>query len=167
LTASTSVNPASTGLFQLQTGGTFEVAAATGTNSQVNFLGSSKLIVDNFSSFGTNIGTSSYAGTQLQDFVNGDTIDLKNFSSAGVTFSYNSSSGVLRLTNGASQVASLDFQNSSLGSTGFQASSDGASGTFITTAAGSPPPPPPPAVPVVTSITTSGPGITNGNGDLN
>jgi hypothetical protein len=135
LIASTAVNPASTGLFQLQTGGTLEVAAATGTTAQVNFLGNSQLIVVNVSSFGTNVGTSSYAGTQLQNFFNGDKIDLKNFSSTGVTFSYNSSTGLLQLSNSASQVASLDFQTSSLGSTGFQATTDGASGTFITTAA--------------------------------
>ena len=135
LTASTAVNPASTGLFQLQTGSTLEVAAATGTNTQVNFLGSSVFLVDNFTSFGTNVGTSSYAGTLLEHFVNGDTIDLKNFSSTGVTFSYNASTGVLQLTNASSQHASLDFQASSLGSASFQFASDGASGTSVTTAA--------------------------------
>ncbi len=169
LTASTAVNPASTGLFQLQTGGTLEFAAATGTNTQVNFAGSSKLIVDSFASFGTNVGASSYAGTLLEGFVNGDTIDLKNFSSTGVTFSFTASSGVLQLTNGSSQHASLDFQASSLGSASFQFASDGASGTFVTTAAGSSPPPPPPAPSITapsngSTITTTADPTISGSG---
>ena len=133
LDATTALDPTSTGLFQLQTGGTLEVAAATGAGTQVKFLGSSELIVDSVSSFGTNVGTPSYVGTQLQDFASGDKIDLKDFSSTGVIFSYNSSTGVLQLSNGANQVASLEFQTSSLGGMDFQATSDGASGTFITT----------------------------------
>ena len=159
LDASTAVDPTSTGLFQLQSGGTLEVAAATGTKTQVNFLGNSELIVDNAATFGTNVGSSSYAGTQLQDFVSGDKIDLKNFSSSGVTFNYNSSTGVLQISNG-SQSASLDFQNSSLGGAFFQAASDGGNGTFITTST-SPSPPPPadpdglPEPPVLTIANTS------------
>ena len=113
LDASTAVDPTSSGLFQLQTGSTLEVAAATGAGTKINFLGSSELIVDNAASFGTNVGTASYAGTQLQDFVSGDKIDIKNISSSGVTLNYNASTGVLQISNG-SQVASLDFQASSL-----------------------------------------------------
>ncbi|MBV9518203.1 MAG: hypothetical protein JO068_08780, partial [Hyphomicrobiales bacterium] len=75
--------------------------------------------------------------------------------------SYNSSTGVLQVSNG-SQTADLAFQTSTLGGTSFQATSDGASGTFITTSGTAPPP-----APVVSSITTSGAGITNGTGDLN
>ena len=132
---STAIDASSTGLFQLGSGATFEVAAATGAAAQINFLGSSsELIIDNAASFGTNVGTASYAGTQLQHFISGDKIDLKNFSSAGVTLTYNASTGVLQVSNGASQVASLDFQTSSLGGPTFVAASDGASGTFITTA---------------------------------
>ena len=161
LNVSTAIDPSSTGLFQLGSGAALEVAAATGTATQINFLDStSELIIDNTASFGTNVGTASYAGTQLQHFISGDKIDLKNFSSAGVTLNYNASTGVLQVSNGASQVASLDFQTSSLGGTTFQATSDGATGTFITTA-------PPPSGPSVSSIVTSGTGITTGNGDLN
>jgi len=162
LAATTALDPSSSGLFQLQAGAILEVAAATGTQSHVNFVGNSELVVDTVASFGTNVGTASYAGPQLQDFTSGDKIDLKNFSSAGATLSYNTSTGVLQVSNG-SQTADLSFQTSTLGSTGFQATSDGASGTFITTAAS---PPPPPPGPTVTSIATSGSKITNGNGDL-
>ncbi|SED63446.1 protein of unknown function [Rhizobiales bacterium GAS188] len=155
LDVSTALDPSSTGLFQLGSAATLEFAAATGTHTQVNFLGSSELIIDNAALFGTNVGTASYAGTQLQHFVTGDKIDLKNFSSTGVKFNYNASTGVLQVSNSANQVASLDFQTSSLGSPGFQATGDGATGIFIITA------------PSVSSIVTSGAGITNGNGALN
>ena len=133
LDVSTAIDPSSTGLFQLGSGATLEVAAATGTATQINFQGSSsELIIDNAASFGTNVGTASYAGTQLQDFVPGDKIDLKNFSSAGVTLNYNASTGVLQVSNSANQVASLDFQTSSLGGAGFAAASDGGGGILIT-----------------------------------
>ena len=160
LDVSTAIDPSSTGLFQLGSGATLEVAAATGTTTQVKFQdSSSELIIDNAASFGTNVGTASYAGPQLQHFVPGDKIDLKTFSSAGATLSYNASTGVLQVSNSAHQVASLDFQASSLGGAAFAATSDGATGSLITTA--------PSATPTVSSIVTSGTGITNGNGDLN
>ena len=108
LDVSTAIDASSTGLFQLGSGATFEVAAATGTATKINFQGSSsELIIDDAASFGTHVGTASYAGPQLQHFVPGDKIDLKNFSSAGVTLTYNASTGVLQVSNGASQVASL------------------------------------------------------------
>ena len=133
LDVSTAIDPSSTGLFQLGSGATFEVAAATGTTTKINFQdNSSELIIDNAASFGTGVGTASYAGPQLQHFVPGDKIDLKNFSSAGVTLNYNASTGVLQVSNSANQVASLDFQTSSLGGTAFAATSDGATGIFIT-----------------------------------
>ena len=134
LDVSTAIDPSSTGLFQLGSGATLEVAAATGTATQINFQGSSsELIIDNAASFGTNVGTASYAGPQLQHFAPGDKIDLKTFSSAGVTLNYNASTGVLQVSNSANQVASLDFQTSSLaGNAAFAATSDGATGIFIT-----------------------------------
>jgi hypothetical protein len=150
LDVSTAIDASSTGLFQLGSGATLEVAAATGTTTQINFQGSSsELIIDNAASFGTNVGTESYAGSQLQNFVPGDAIDLKNFSSAGVTLSYNASTGVLQVSNGANQVASLDFQTSSLGGAGFAAVSDGGSGILITD------PQSAPAVPTLTISNTA------------
>jgi Tryptophan-rich Synechocystis species C-terminal domain len=134
LDVSTAIDASSTGLFQLGSAATLEVAAATGTTAHINFQGSgSELIIDNAASFGTNVGTASYAGPQLQHFVLGDKIDLKTFSSAGVTLNYNVSTGVLQVSNSANQVASLDFQTSSLPpGTIFAATSDGATGIFIT-----------------------------------
>ena len=145
LDVSTAVDPNSTGLFQLGSGATLEVAADTGTTTQVNFQGgSSELIIDNAALFGTNVGTASYAGPQLQAFAPGDKIDLKSFSSAGVRLSYNASTGLLQVSNGANQVASLDFQTSSLAGSSFAAASDGAGGILITD------PQPAPAAPMLT-----------------
>jgi hypothetical protein len=132
LIASSAVDPNSTGVFNLGSGSIFEVAADTGTQSLINFLGSSKLVVDNATSFGTNVGTPSYAGPQLQSFVAGDTIDLKNFGFAGASVNYNSATGVLQVSNGASQAASFEFQTSSLGAGSFHAASDGSNGILIT-----------------------------------
>jgi hypothetical protein len=103
-----------------------------GANSSIAFLGGSELAADDFASFGTGIGTGSYVGPLLEDFTNGDVVDLKNFGFAGATLAPLSPSGVLQLTNGASQVADLAFQTSSLGSTNFVANSDGGSGTLVT-----------------------------------
>jgi hypothetical protein len=90
------------------------------------------LVIDNAAAFGTNVGSASYVGPQLDGFVSGDTIDLKNFAAAGVTLNYNASSGVLQVANGSSQVASLKFQTSSLGSGIFHDTGDGAGGILIT-----------------------------------
>jgi hypothetical protein len=90
------------------------------------------LTIDNAAAFGVNVGSTSYAGPQLDDFTSGDTIDLKNFAAAGVTLNYNSTSGVLQVANGSSQVASLKFQTTSLGSGTFHETGDGASGILIT-----------------------------------
>jgi hypothetical protein len=132
LTASTAIDPSSTGVFQLGSGSTFEVAANLGTQTQIRFLASSELVVDNASSFGINVGTSSYAGPVLQNFISGDTIDLEHFGFAGATLNYDSSTGLLQVSNGGGQVASLSFQASSLGSGIFHVASDGATGVFIT-----------------------------------
>ena len=106
--------------------------AGTLSASTIAFQGTSQLLIDNAATFGTHVGTPLYTGPQLQGFVSGDKIDLKNISSVGVTLSYNSTTGLLQVTNGASQVATLDFQNTSLGSGFFDATTDGGTGTFIT-----------------------------------
>jgi hypothetical protein len=159
LDVSTAIDPGSTGLFQIGGGSTLEVAAAAGATTQISFQGgTSELIIDNAASFGTNVGTASYAGSQLQDFIVGDKIDLKNFSLTGATFNYNASTGVLQVSNSANQVADLEFQTSTLGGTTFAATSDGGNGIIITDPSSGPA--------SMSSITTSGAGITNGNGDL-
>jgi hypothetical protein len=77
------------------------------------------------------VGTSTYAGPQLQDFAAGDSIDLKGFGAAGAAFQFDSATGILQITNGAAQHASLNFQPASLGAGTFHAATDGNGGTFI------------------------------------
>jgi hypothetical protein len=132
LDVSTALASGSTGLFQIDTGATLEVASAPGTAAKMNFLAGSDLIVDSAASFGVNVGTPSYAGPQLQNFIAGATVDLKNFSIVGATTVYDATSGILQITNGASQAASLSFQTSSLGGGSFQSVADGAGGILIT-----------------------------------
>jgi hypothetical protein len=132
LSVSTAIDPSSTGLFQLGNGSTFECAVDLGTQAQMMFIGNSRLVVDNTALFGINVGTASYVGPQLQDFVAGSTIDLMNLSFAGGALTFDSSTGILQISNIAHQVASLSFQTSSLGSGNFQMASDGASGVLIT-----------------------------------
>ena len=126
--------------------GSLDLAGTLNNSATITFQGTSQLLIDNAASFGSNVGTPSYTGPQLQNFVGGDKIDLKNISSANVNLNYNATTGLLQITNGASQVATLDFQNSSLGSGTFQAMSDGGLGTLITLSGSSPPPPPPPPI---------------------
>ena len=131
LDVSTAVGAASSGQFDLQTGGSLEVASDAATHSQVDFLGSSQLMIDNAALFGTGIGGSSYAGPLLEDFGAGDTVDLHSFAAAAAALLYNPANGLLQVTNGSSQVATLDFQNSTLGSGSFSVASDGSGGIKI------------------------------------
>jgi hypothetical protein len=95
------------------------------------FTSSSQLVVDDTASFGTNVGTSGYAGPSLQDFTSGDLIDLKNFSSAGATSTYDATTGLLQIVNGTSQYATLQFADATLGSRTFHLAPDGGTGTSI------------------------------------
>jgi hypothetical protein len=131
LDVSSAIDPSSTGQFDLQAGSFLEVASALGSQSVMDFLGNSELIVDNAGQFGTNVGTSSYAGPQLADFGSGDNVDIHNFANSGVALNFNQSNGLLQITNGANQVATLDFQTSSLGTGNFQAYGDGGGGIQI------------------------------------
>jgi hypothetical protein len=131
LDVSTAIDPGSSGLFRLTSGATLEVATALGSNVRMAFLSSSKLVIDNPASFGSNAGSPSYAGPQLQGFGAGDTIDLRQFSAAGALTQYDPSTGLLQVSNSAQQHASLEFQASSLGSGTFHPSSDGNGGILI------------------------------------
>ncbi len=132
LDVTSAVDPASAGVFLLTGSSRLEVAAALGTNTQMSFIGSGQLTVDNFGSFGTNVGSTAYAGPQLMNFAADDAIDILRFSASGDALNYNASTGVLQLSNGASQLASLSFQNATLGSGTFHVASDGGSGILIT-----------------------------------
>jgi hypothetical protein len=131
LTVSDSVNPNSTGVFQLAPASTLEIAAALGTNSKISFGTGSELVIDHFTTFGRNVGASDYTGSLLKDF-GSSTIDLKDFDLTGLHETFSASSGLLQLTNSASQTATLDFQTSSLSAGRFHFASDGASGILIT-----------------------------------
>ena len=127
--------------------GSLDLSGTLNNSATITFQGSSQLLIDNAATFGSNVGSPSYVGPLLENFLGGDAIDLKNLSSANVNLNYNATTGLLQITNGASQVATLDFQNSSLGSGSFDATSDGGIGTLITLGGVSPPPPQPPPSP--------------------
>ena len=98
----------------------------------MQFLNSATLAIDNTTSFGGNVGTSSYNGPLLDAFGSGDLIDLKNFAASGVNLNYDSTTGLLQLTNSTGQAASLKFASTALGVGTFHATGDGVSGTAIT-----------------------------------
>jgi hypothetical protein len=119
---------------QIGGGAALEVASAPATPSPIVFAAGalkSTLKIDNYATFGTNVGGSSYSGPLLENFGAGDTIDIANLPAVGATLSYNSATGLLQITNGA-KVASLSFQNSSL-SGAFALSSGGGTGVYLTT----------------------------------
>ena len=91
-------------------------------------------LVDDYNSFGQNVGASNYAGPVLQNFGGDGTVDLKNFSSANIASSFTvSASGILQLQlNNGTEKATLDFQNSGLYGGSFHFNSDGVSGVLIT-----------------------------------
>ena len=106
-----------------------------GTGLQIQFMGSAptnKLIIDSAASFGTQIGTTSYAGPMLENFVAGNVIDFKNIASAGLSFAYSATTGDLQISAAAGAVATLAFQNSTLGAGTFHLATDNAGGTLIT-----------------------------------
>ena len=118
------------GLFLLNSAATLEVAAALGSNTQMSFASGSSLVIDDFGSFGTGIGTAAYAGSLLENFGALDSIDLKGFGLTGLTSAFDNTSGLLQLANGASQKATLDFNVASLGSGIFHEVTDGSAGTL-------------------------------------
>jgi hypothetical protein len=135
LSVTSSVDPSSSGIFLLKGNAAFEVAAALGTNEKIQFLSGTtgnKLTIDKASSFGTHVGTSSYAGALLENFVAGDLIDLRGISNSGLQLAYSSSSNELQITGAGGALATLKFQGSTLGSGSFHIGSDGSGGTFIT-----------------------------------
>jgi hypothetical protein len=131
LTVTGAIDPTSTGVFQLNSSSLLEIAANVGSGDRISFLGSSETIVDKASLFGTNVGQQNYAGPLMLNFGAGDSIDLKDIASAGVSLNYASSTGLLQVISGAA-MASLLFQRSSLGGGAFHAFDDGSGGTLIT-----------------------------------
>ena len=131
LDLSASIDPTSSGLFQLTNSASLEVAAALGTNTKISFSTNSDLLIDNTRSFGVNVGTSNYAGPLLEQF-GGNKVDLKDFGAAGSVLNFNNTNGLLQIANAGGQAASLRFDTSNLGSGAFHIASDGASGALVT-----------------------------------
>ena len=98
----------------------------------MSFLGSSELVIDNPRSFGSDVGTTTYAGPLLQNFGAGAGVDLKQFAAAGAATQYDPTTGILQLSNSAGQLASLSLQPSSLGTGVFHVSSDGGGEILLT-----------------------------------
>ena len=135
LDVSSAVDPSSTGVFQLMTKASLEIAAILGGGLKIQFLGSAptnELIIDSAANFGTHVGTASYAGPLLENFTAGDVIDLKGIASAGLGLAYSAASGDLQITSGGNALATLAFQNSTLSTGAFHEATDGAGGTLIT-----------------------------------
>jgi len=125
------VDSNSTGSFQLMGASTLEVAADLGSSAKISFEPGSELVIDSFGLFGQRVGSTTYAGSLLENF-GGSTIDLKDFSISGLSMSFSKGTGLLQLTNSASQLATLDFQGSSLGNGTFHFGTDGSAGVLIT-----------------------------------
>jgi hypothetical protein len=132
LDVQTAIDPASTGLFELNANSSLEMASDLGSSDQLAFLGPSEAIIDSASLFGTNVGQSNYAGPLIEDFASGDSIDLKDIALAGVSLDYASTTGLLQVFSGGTDVASMLFQTSSLATGVFQSSDDGSGHTLIT-----------------------------------
>ena len=132
LDVSSSVAPASSGIFALSAQSELEIASCLGTAIKFQFLGGrARLTIDTAAQFGQHVGSASYAGPVVEGFVPADSIDLKGISSAGLALTYTATSGDLQITRGGSAVATLAFQNSTLGPGSFSFASDGSGGTLI------------------------------------
>jgi hypothetical protein len=119
------------GQFVLGNNSVTEIAGALGSGTQIAFAGAAEAIVDTASQFGANVGQSSYTGPLFENFGTGDSIDLKDVSSAGVTWDYTSSTGLLQIASGGQPLASLIFQTSSLAGGTFLVSDDGSGHALI------------------------------------
>jgi hypothetical protein len=100
----TSINPSSTGLFNIGSTALLEAAAAPVSNTQMRFLGS-KLGVDNaasFGIFGINVGRAPSAGPPVESLV-ADTIAIENIGSADARPTYNLWTGPRRSKTAASR----------------------------------------------------------------
>ncbi len=126
-----SIDPASTGLFEINAGSLLEIAANTGTVDSIRFLGTGEAIIDHAASFGIHPGTTSYAGPLIEGFGINDKIDLKDVAFASVGTTYNATTGLLTIRTGTVGVASLLFDKATLGTGTFHTQNDGTGHTLI------------------------------------
>ena len=61
-----SVNPASSGVFQLNANSLLEALADTGASNRIAFLQNGTLAIDSAAQFGINVGSTAYAGPFIQ-----------------------------------------------------------------------------------------------------
>jgi hypothetical protein len=125
------VDPASTGIFELNAGALLSIAADTGSADRIAFIASSMLDVLHAAQFGSLVGSSAYAGPLIVGFGPGATVDLKDIAAAGASMTYTAATGLLQIASGASK-ASLLFDTASLGSGGFHLGNDGTGHLLVT-----------------------------------
>jgi fibronectin-binding autotransporter adhesin len=131
LAVTAAVDPASTGIFELNAGALLSIAADPGTADRIAFLAGATLDVLHAAQFGTGVGTPGYAGPLIESFSSGDTIDLKDIIAAGATMSFTEATGLLQIASGASN-ASLLFDTASLGSGTFHLGDDSTGHLLVT-----------------------------------
>jgi hypothetical protein len=130
-----SIDPASFGLFVLTNASLLEVAADTGPDNQISFLGASgeKLAIDAVAQFGSNIGLVNYSGPELENFSAVDAIDLKDLVFTGATIdSFTSGAGLLQLHSGATKATLFFDPDPTLASGSFHLGADSGTGTLLT-----------------------------------
>jgi hypothetical protein len=132
LDVAASVDPLSSGLFQISANSLLEIAANTGAADRMQFFGAGTLTIDAAAQFGAQVGTTAYAGPLIESFVNGDKIDLKDVLLTGSALDYTSATGLLQITHGGVSVATLAFETSSLGAGGFHTANDGTGHLLLT-----------------------------------
>jgi hypothetical protein len=132
LDVTSTVAAASTGTFELNTSSILTIAADPAAGDKMKFLGSGELVVANASSFGVNVGTTTYTGPLIENFVAGDSIDLSNVPEAGAVLNYSTATGLLQVTVGSTHPATLAFQTATLGSGTFEPGNDGSGHLLIT-----------------------------------
>jgi hypothetical protein len=127
-----SVDATSSGIFQLNASSLLEIAADRGAADKMRFLGTGKLTIDAAAKFGLNVGTASYSGPLVEDFVAGDQILLNDIAPTGLTPNYNATTGLLQLNNGSANVATLAFDKATLGTGSFHVADDSHGHALIT-----------------------------------
>jgi hypothetical protein len=98
----------------------------------MQFLANATLTVDTAAKFGSNIGTSTFAGPLIQSFGTNDAMNFKDLLEAGLSLNYASTTGVLELEQGTAVVAEVQFQTSSLGIGSFHINPDSTGHTILT-----------------------------------
>jgi hypothetical protein len=125
------IDPNSTGVFNLGHDSTLDVGEAPGAQARIDFLGDARLVVERADAFGTSVGAPSHAGPLLQGFAGGDTIDLRDVASAGLQIHYVATSGLLKIRRAGMIEANLLFQSFDPLALSLHLAPDGHGGTLL------------------------------------